>query len=551
VRCKLAVLFGLFVLPVSAWADTYYISASSGAGADCTAAAPCDSFATAAGKVASRPATIHYFRGHYTATGNANADIIVGETTFPRFDGVNWITIEGDIIGTGLFSSTEAAILSGYATNTIKRSSGVEVRDLYFENHEDQAFEVLDSSAIYIHRLGLKSPNSWSNNFGNGIVFASANDGAGLNRGTVQSLIEDVWITGVFKYGVLIGGTTCFSEKNIVRRVVMRWDGSAPTNNPTGGIVNYGVTTDINGARNNIVQNSIVLDNNPCVAPYYGGGETCYSGFYIPHAATNIQTYGSVALNLGTDWEGFGFGEDSASNNQVYNSIAWNIRTNPVHSSNLASSQTLANMTIYSGTAPFFNDDTALAIRNTQWYRSQAPVAGSSSTHNGYFPSTAAPAGGLVRYMDDPYVSATIYITSPSVVMSTRGISGTHLGARIMYQHGQTGTRYGDAGYNVLSSTPLFNPDFPYGVRIKSLFSAPDTGGAKANNPSNDVTRGWTDTDLTLAAYVATYAAADKTCPSDICIGAAEGGGGDPSPTPGITYGINGGGTFRPGGTFR
>lgn len=534
-----AILF----IPMKAEAVLYLVQASTGWNSNCVSSAPCNAStqvvtqAVIAG--ASGGVDVTVIHGEYNSTNPATAQsdwdwdgTVSPYNTTPGRVGIYW-NIHGEIPpnSDSLFASSCAVVYRNWsgAPWTVHESSYIIFSDMYMENGSGGAGQILDSNHIKMKRLGAKNAHRRTNNFGTAFAVNSENNGGATETGSSDNLLEDCWVVGISKYAILLGGTVQYSERNRVNRGVVRWDGSSPPGNPTGSIVAYGQTgsdpdTDVQGARNEIFTNSLVLDNNNCTSPHYGGGDTCYGAFYHPHSATNIRHYGEMAINLGTNYRGFMVGEDSASGIQFHHSVIWQVGGNSLFSANSASSSTFRNVTIYEPNSnPSFNSGTH-SLQNSVWYRSASPNALSTSAANGAFPSTGTT--GTFATNADPNL---VYITSPNPNASAyfkHGLNGESIGAHIMFRWGIDNALWGDTGYDVLSSTPLFNPDYPYGGRIKSLFCAPDTGTGLTDLPDNDPLRGWCSTTKTLAEYIVLQATTATACPNDICIGQAAACGG-------------------------
>jgi hypothetical protein len=95
--------------------------------------------------------------------------------------------------------------------------------------------------------------------------------------------------------------------------------------------------------------------------------------------------------------------------------------------------------------------------------------------------------------------------------LKTAGVSGTQIGAEIMYQHGVSGTLYGETGYDTLTSVPLW--PWPNEALIKADFasySGPGPSGVRgfATGTSKD------GTAQSLTKYIWEYLG--NTIPSEI-----------------------------------
>ena len=75
----------------------------------------------------------------------------------------------------------------------------------------------------------------------------------------------------------------------------------------------------------------------------------------------------------------------------------------------------------------------------------------------------------------------------PGSALFGTGFGGANYGATVVNRYGADGTRWGEAGYNTLTSTPLW--PMPNQATIKAQLC-------------NGVTRGWCGTNSTLTQYV-------------------------------------------------
>ena len=536
-------------------ASTEVYVSNSGAGTTCSQAQPCASFANAVSVVTTRGfggpgefSTITYLNGVYTATGNASAQISLRDALGTHASA--YLVIRGESWGSPKWS-TGCVMMQGYSEIEIYSEDYVWVDGFYSKNTTSKGARIDDSSHIKLTRIGFKNCHGWTDNFGSCVEFASENNnsGTGNDPSTTDSLLEDIGMFGVFKYGVIFGGTDGYAEHNIARRVYMRWDGSAPTSNPTGGMVNYGATTGVLGARNNTIQNLIAIDFNPCQSPFYAGGDTCYGASYQPHSATNINTFDSIVLNVGANWRGYMFGEDSASNIALYNSVGWGTGNALLFSANTSSSHTIRGATLHSPAfGDFFNSGTQ-RIENTNYYRTEKPRTSAENFEDfNAYTSTGKPTGvtnSITLTQNQVYVAS---ITQSQLIGT--GLNGANVGAVIIKQRGKSGTLWGEPGWNDLQTTNLWGN----GVverNFRDLAAMNDEGNAATNNGSNTEARGFAaDTSsFPVTNYIWTYNGG--ICPPEICTDNAslppsEGPGGDTNP--GVIprrFGIDGTMTIR------
>ena len=465
----------------------------------------------------------------YTSTGNSGADLggIVGNT-FPNHVS-SYITLTGfgdpnvaDGWGDVRFP-TSCVIFNGYSSPfSVKKSSYIVIKNFYAID-SGEALPIKDSHHIKVMRVGVKNGTPHSAQY---TAAASLNsDADAFQPSSSDCLFEDVAVIGEARYSVIVGGTVGFADHNVLRRVWVRWDGNNG-NQPSAPISLYGATGGVDGVRNAVLQNCVVIDNN--TSGFKTGGENIYGMIYFPHSATGIQIYDSIIFANGA---GYGMipGEDSASNNGTYNSLIFG-QTGPGIFTNSASisSTTFRGNTIgwTSGAGLDLNGGSNYRFENNQYYRIGGGVdAATVDNYNGYFPSTSNPTGSTNEITTDPNMVVASSV-NPSVAQYGGGLNGANVGATILYQRGVSGSLWGQSGWNDLQTDkPIF--PYPYEAQIKALMAKADSGNALANNSSNVTTRGWAGTSVALADY--TY----NGVKLGFAAGAVQGGDGEPDPPAG------------------
>lgn len=467
----------------------------------------------------------------YTSTGNPGSfPSGITANSFPPHTS-NYITLMGlgdpnvaDGWGDIRFP-TSCVIFNGGGTQFgITKSSYVVWKNFYGVDGNG-AINALDSNHLKFIKIGLKNPTPHSSQYTGGVSFQSAGD-AGQEWSTTDSLLEDVWVIGEARYSVIVGGTSGYAEKNILRRVVVRWDGNNG-NQPSAGISMYGSAgfSPAGGARKGWLQNCLVMDSNG--SSFKTGGENLYGMIYFPHSAEDISAYDSIIFaNAG----GYGTipGEDSATRNAFYNSLIFG-QTGPgvfTNSANLSSTTFRGNtIGMTSGLGLDLNGGSTYRFENNQYYRLGGGVdAASVDNFNGYFPSTSNPTGSTNEVITDPSMVIGSSV-NPTVAQYGGGLNGENIGCTILYQRGTNGALWNEPGWNDLDTTrPMF--PWPYEAQLQALMAKQDTGSAAANNTSNNETRGWAGQSGTaLKDY--TY--------NGIKLGfaaGAQGGGEEPPPDP-------------------
>lgn len=528
-RTALGILIALLtLLPVTGFSTMRVISSTGADSGTCAAPNSCATLDYAAGFTVGGD-TIGWIPSAtmYTSTGNPGSfpSGIVANTFPPHTSNYIWLMGLGDpnvAEGWGDIRFPTSCVIfnGGSAQFGIDKSSYVVWKNFYGIDGNG-AIVARDSNHVKFIKIGLKNPTPHAATYTAGVTFASAGD-TGFIWGTDDSLLEDVWVIGEARYSVIIGGTAGFSEHNILRRVVVRWDGNSG-NQPSAPISIYGATSGVDGARNEWLQNCVVLDNN---ASSFKSGESIYGMIYFPHSATNINIFDSIIF---ANAAGYGMipGEDSASNNAVYNSLIFG-QTGPgiITNSGSISSTTFRNNTIGmnrggDGVA-FYSGGSNYRFENNQFYRMGGSIANMTvDNFNGYFPSTSNPTGSTNENLNDPNLLVGSSV-NPTSTQYGGGLNGANIGCTITHQRGQSGALWNDAGWNDLQTTPVF--PWPYWGQLKALMAKADSGSALANNGSNVTTRGWAGTSVPLEEY--TY----NGVKLGYAAGALEGGGGEPPP---------------------
>ncbi len=290
-----------------------------------------------------------------------------------------------------------------------------------------------------------------------GLLFIEGND----------NLIEDVAGVGACRYCFAQGGPASATQRTIWRRLVGRIDYSN-SNQPKATFNSYGNdnTTEM---RDHLYQNVIALDGQ---RPGNFGGEEKYGGFYTPKRATNVRIFGSIVLNEAVGYYGM-FLREFNSVNSVNNSVIWNLPG----SLSFAGSIKVDNAT--------------------------------NLTIGGTIPGGAAP---------DSITPVTGSLINPAV--TPVNLLNNTPGAVILKRWGVSGTRWGEAGYDQLTTEDLW--PWPYQDKIKSVFreaNPPPSGNSPA---TNDTLRGFAANGtglyggaITLTSYIWEYLG--TPCPASAC----------------------------------
>ncbi|HEY8239826.1 MAG TPA: hypothetical protein VIH35_00180, partial [Kiritimatiellia bacterium] len=318
-------------------------------------------------------------------------------------------------------------------------------------------------------------------------------------------LLEDVWVVGAMRYGILVYE----SEKVVLRRVVTRYDGNTERE-PKAGVSFYGATEGIAGASNSVCQNCIALDFNP-------GSD---AGLYVPHSGRNIKFVGSLSLNVPAN--GISFNEDTECRDQdVINSVVWDCSSGlvmgdggPAATTRIeqvtaaASTRGLAQFPGSGQTNPYTVVKNCMFISN-----SLANTGADVSSYNHYFPGSQAQ--GSFTTTNNPLLQ---YILRTSDAGT--GENGARRGATVEYRVGAPGTLWDEPGYDEATTERLW--PWPNEDRIHDDAAAADGFSYPSTNwngapytVTNFTDRGFAAPGMTLTRYIWEYLGA--ACPRDVC----------------------------------
>lgn len=510
-----------------------YVDAFNGSGPACTQLAPCKT-STDAFKLVNDTATIIVAPGLITSTGSTanflSGSMFVNSNFTARTDTSKYITFisssqyyRGD--PDDINFSTAATILQGETINVFNFDHLI-VKGLYIKD-TSRAFDINDSSYVKVMATGIKNgAQDWTADYPQVINIASENNNNATEVGSHHILLEDVWSAGTGRYQVIAGGTDPLVHDVTLRRVVVRSDGTA-SNQPVAGITIYGAASGgIDGIQDSLLENCIAIDFNNDGATFYPGAENVYAGFYLAHGPVRHENYESIALNLGTNWSGFGLGEDSVSNVGLYDVVSWgNGNQGAVGNATAGSSITIRGSTFgkmrgTNETIAFYNSFSNTNLESSFMYRNHSQMQNVVSDYFGFFPSSQNVANSANEVTTTPSPSVNVYIASRTeTVYVGAGKNGRNIGASIRWKRGNDGTYNDEAGARTLRVGESLWP-YPYENRIKTLFGKADEGSSATNNSSNDEQRGFANlsSTRTLSAYIWEF---DGTVSPDFVFGAA------------------------------
>ncbi len=476
----------LLIAAVPVFAGTYYISPDGNdTSGDGTSAAPWKT-STKAFTVARGGDTVIWKDGTYTHSGGNISNPVSGSAG-------SYLVLKAESDG--------GAILKGYSEAiTLDQRSYIQIEGFTIKDgNGSHAVYVTDSHHIKFFRLGIKNGVRWNAQYGNVFELSGQN-----GTGTKDCLLEDVWISGAMRYGILLGGTAGFTERNVLRRCVVRFDGGGSPE-PHAGISNYGATSGIDGARNNVLQNCITIDFNAAD----GSGEGVYAGFYNPHASTNIDYYGCIALK--TRERGWLLNEDAGSNgNDMFNCIVWAPTNDAIAGQRSQSGgSTIEQVTVgAAGGSGIISYNGAVAtVRNCLFYGNAGGNSGSLTQEFNHFWNNTV--SGTNALSSNPSLKYITQIETNSTAYQS-GKNGATRGATVLKRYGTSGTLHGESGYDTLTADDLW--PFPYQQRIKDLFAEAD---GNSNMPNNNEQRGFAASGMTLTKYIWEFLGVSDPNPSD------------------------------------
>jgi hypothetical protein len=295
--------------------------------------------------------------------------------------------------------------------------------------------------------------------------------------GSSYTLVEDCWVWGKGRYGFYTSSTSGGTHHVIFRRVVVRLDDSPPW--MTAGLRFY-------NAHDNVMQNCIVLDsrvNNKAGEPsaFAQGGGSSYGD-------PNNTWIGVMALNNPQMW-GYN-ANDVLQTETVSNSVFWGnhdgLFMTKQDTIDRDSSVNMTNLTIGSNSVygVRHNSNYAYAVNLTNVLL-HIPEGGTALKDPSkvvntmvYETGTGATAGkaqGCTVIGSAQYAAGLKYLprVEPGSALARGGV-----GATILYRIGESGTCYGDAGWDNDSTTPLwpFANEALWGAKMRS-YSASGPGG--------------------------------------------------------------------------
>lgn len=307
-----------------------------------------------------------------------------------------------------------------------------------------------------------------------------------------HNLVEDCAGVGAARYGFFTGGPTSNASYNIFRRCVARVDYSN-SNQPKAAFAAYGHNED-HSMHDVLFQNCIALDGRRGPS----GSEDTYGGFYFPKNAANITVQGSIVLHNEAGHAGYFVKELQGQNIRVEHSIAWDIRGTPAIAGFRANGSTpgplvFDHVTVGGTPVGYYNLDSAVTrvLQNSLFYNNGRLTGGTdygwtTMTHNAFTP--AGQAQGNFAITGDPGLKYIVRAEAGSVLTGA-GNDGRDAGANVTRRYGVSGSHWGQAGFDQLTTEPLW--PWPYERQIKAVFSESNAPPAGNVPGTNDTMRGF------------------------------------------------------------
>ena len=360
------------------------------------------------------------------------------------------------------------AVINGGGSQTplVLSNSYIRVEGLKFINGDDDVGR-LDGSFLQIVRSGFGNAGS-----------GQYDQIMGVNGN--QILVEDVWLWGRGKAGII-----AYGSDHVFRRVVIRLDGYSGPGATLGyiGITLYDTT-------NAIVENCIALDFAPSATPFdwKGGFRSRDQG-----DTRSQQFFGDIVLNV--PYDGF-----RLSDTHGENLLAWNIAgRGGVYEDTFKPNFRISNATVGASSSGGINTNLSL-VTHSLIYQTSGTSTGGSFNH---FFATTTPAGAANALSTNPQLR---YITriEPGSPGYGSGQSGLNRGATIV-------NRYHNG---VLTHHALW--PWPNEARIKADFQTNfNLAGINPRRGFAADGSGLRGTPITLTSYIWEYLG--NACPVEIC----------------------------------
>lgn len=340
-------------------------------------------------------------------------------------------------------------------------------------------------------------------------------------------LFEDCAITGGYRYGFIIRGVGSNPNHVIFRRCVARGDW-VRSNEPNSIFAVYGHNSSAaSGPHDIMYQNCIAINQN---ASKPDADWKPYGPWYIFKGNNNITLNGCITLNnnqTGSTSGAWIRNDYGGKNIDVINSIFWGF-TGGIGITFGGSTVNVKGCT-FGGNDGYslINHASTTTFKNNLVIKSpKGTLYGTAFNSTGYNSFDAGSFGSnLVTYKNDLLYLTRVESTSNRF---NGGEGGGRVGAHIVKKMGNSGSLWGDTGWNTETGDALW--PWPYESQIKEWFSTPNTPPAGASPATNNTKRGFCADGQSLTRYIWEYLG--KPLPSDIGSGGGDTGGGQADTTP-------------------
>ncbi len=341
----------------------------------------------------------------------------------------------------------------------------------------------IHDNAGEIHHIILKNCGALNarDEKDSGIIGLSGSNlrNAGDKRLTHDILLEDCWGAGTCRIVLTIW--RC--ENVVVRRFVGRWDDHTyVSGRPEGGTTSY-------ESKNVSFQNCIILDSKQNPDNYGGYGSMGTAQHTDKFAIDGLEFLGNIVLN----WYGSFLLENdrhtTMRNVVVKNNVIWGQKRKGRVAFSIAGGRKInvliENNTIAAGEdfAVYASGESVLSgslkFRSNLIYKNKGKAiigapnlqASYNYVYGNYAKGNSA---GKHSLSVNPKLKYIVRIERQSPIAG-KGYNGSDIGANILYRYGKDGTFWGDDGYNVLTSEPLW--PYPNEDLIKKDFIKLDDRG--------------------------------------------------------------------------
>ncbi|MBI3546806.1 MAG: hypothetical protein HY081_09495 [Gammaproteobacteria bacterium] len=296
------------------------------------------------------------------------------------------------------------------------------------------------------------------------------------DQGSDYNLIEDVW---VWAAGVRIVAINYRSRFNVWRRVLVRGDGCNRSECRGGGNPNVGIT--VYDSSNISLQNVMVVDR------ILAKGDDPYADFAVAQHTPGAYLFGKNewlgTLSLRAPDTGYYMEPDREGTIdptiRIVNAIAWDSAELGFNLRRAGTNNFLENLTVRAlggdgvRVAPELDSGilrNVISVNAERYGINSNYVPSYVNVFNaklGPYRQTTCSVGCYALNPlagENPPLKYLVRI-EPHSFLKAKGFQGADIGANLLYRYGADGARYGETGFNILSTVPLW--PWPNEKRIK------------------------------------------------------------------------------------